>query len=224
MKSLFNFELTDIQQKQFDIYFNELVEYNKKVNLTAITEREEVYIKHFVDSCLSQEFIPINSSVIDIGTGAGFPGIPLKIARQDIELHLVDSLNKRIEFLNQISTKLNISYQTYHSRAEDFANKNREKFDICVSRAVAKLNTLAEYCLPLIKVGGMFIAYKGSSADDEIKSSQKALNILGGEIVNIKKISLPKDMGERNLIIIKKIKQTPTKYPRNKNLPKVKPL
>lgn len=224
MKELFNFDLTKLQQEQFETYFDYLIEYNEKVNLTAITEKEEVYIKHFVDSCLAQEFIKPDSLVLDIGTGAGFPGVPLKIARPDIKLHLVDSLNKRIEFLNQLSTKLNIKYKTYHSRAEDFAKNNRENFDVCVSRAVAKLNTLLEYCLPLVKVGGLFIAYKASSADEEIESSKKALNVLGGEIINIKKFILTNNLGERNLIIIKKIKNTPNKYPRTKNLPKTNPL
>ena len=224
MKSLFNFNLTNLQEKQFETYFEYLVEYNNNVNLTAITEKQEVYIKHFVDSCLAQEFIKQNSSIVDIGTGAGFPGVPLKIARPDINLHLVDSLNKRIEFLNQLSSKLNIKYNTYHSRAEDFAKNHREQFDVCVSRAVAKLNTLAEYCLPLVKVRGLFIAYKASSAEEEIESSKKALDILGGEIVNIKKVILPNGLGERNLIVIKKIKNTSNKYPRNKNLPKTNPL
>lgn len=210
----------------FEIYFKEIIEYNEKVNLTAITDEEEVYIKHFYDSCLGCDFIPENAKVVDIGTGAGFPGLPIKILRQDIDLHLVDSLNKRINFLNQLKQSLNLQYETYHSRAEDFClnSKYRESFDVCVSRAVAKLNTLAEYCLPLVKIGGLFIAYKGNDIDDEIKDSINAMKILGGEIIDIKKFNLPENKGERNLIIIKKIKNTPIKYPRNKNLPKIKPL
>ena len=216
----------DIDINKFEIYFKELVEYNEKVNLTAITEKEEVFIKHFYDSCLSCEFIPNNAKVVDVGTGAGFPGVPLKIARKDIQLHLVDSLNKRIIFLEYLKEKLNIDYQTTHSRAEDYClnANNREGFDVCVSRAVAKLNTLTEYCLPLVKVGGLFIAYKGSNIELEVKESEKAISILGGKIQEIRKIDLPQDKGERNLIIIKKIKNTPNKYPRNKNLPKSKPL
>jgi len=210
----------------FDIYFNQLIDYNQKVNLTAITDKEEVYIKHFYDSCLSHNIIPSNAKVVDIGTGAGFPGVPLKIVRNDIDLHLVDSLNKRIIFLNELKQKLNISYSTYHSRAEDFCTSlnNREQFDVCVSRAVAKLNTLAEYCLPLVKVGGIFIAYKGGEINNELTESNKAIDLLGGKVIDIKKIDLPNNMGSRSLIIIKKIKNTPTKYPRNKNLPKIKPL
>jgi len=210
----------------FEIYFNELVDYNQKVNLTAITEKEDVYIKHFYDSCLAYDFIPQNAKVVDVGTGAGFPGVPLKIVRNDINLHLVDSLNKRITFLEYLKTKLNIDYTSHHSRAEDFSTdlNNREKFDVCVSRAVAKLNTLSEYCLPLVKVGGIFIAYKSGDTEQEVQESLKAINLLGGQILEIKNINLPNDKGNRNLIIIKKIKNTPNKYPRNKNLPKLKPL
>ncbi len=213
-------------EKLFEIYYNELVDYNEKVNLTAITDNEEVYIKHFYDSCLSSEFIPQNAKVVDVGTGAGFPGVPLKIIRKDIDLHLVDSLNKRITFLNHLGQCLNIKYSTYHSRAEDFSINPiyRESFDICVSRAVAKLNTLAEYCLPLVKLSGAFIAYKAGDIDEEIQQSIKAINILGGEITEIKKINLPNNAGNRTLIIVKKIKNTPKKYPRNKNLPKSSPI
>lgn len=210
----------------FDRYFNELIDYNQKINLTAIIEKEEVYIKHFYDSCLASGLIKYNAKVVDIGTGAGFPGVPLKIVRKDIDLHLVDSLNKRITFLNHLSQILNLKYSTYHSRAEEFCSniKYRETFDICVSRAVAKLNTLAEYCLPLVRVGGSFIAYKGGEVEEEINESLKAIKILGGEIKEIKKFNLPNNMGSRTLIIIKKNKNTPQKYPRNKNLPKTNPL
>lgn len=215
---------TKNEQEKFEIYYKELIEYNSHTNLTAITEREEVFIKHFLDSCLAKDFISENSQVVDIGTGAGFPGLPLKIVRPDIQLYLVDSLNKRIKFLNDLKQKLNIDYNAFHSRAEDFCKEYREFFQVCVSRAVAKLNTLLEYCLPLIKVGGIFISYKGSNALEEIEQSKNALKILGGEILDIKRIDLPNNMGERNLIIIKKIKNTPNKYPRNKNLPKINPI
>ena len=213
-------------QDKFNTYYHELIDYNQKVNLTAITDEEEVYIKHFFDSCLAHSVIPQKAKVVDIGTGAGFPGVPLKIVRNDIDLHLVDSLNKRIIFLNELMSRLNLDYQTYHARAEEFCTNlnNREKFDISVSRAVAKLNTLAEYCLPLVKVGGKFIAYKSCDIDDEIADSLNAIKILGGEIEEIKKFTLPNNIGTRSLIIIKKIKKTPNKYPRNKNLPKLKPL
>lgn len=227
IKNLFATILKDSNRLDlFEIYFNELISYNEKVNLTAITEKEEVFIKHFYDSCLASEFVPDKAKVIDVGTGAGFPGVPLKICRNDIDLHLVDSLNKRIVFLNQLKDKLGILYSTYHSRAEDFSInlKNRQQYDICVSRAVARLNTLAEYCLPLVRVGGSFIAYKGGDVDEEIKESLNAIKILGGEVKEIKKFNLPNNMGSRTLIIINKIKNTPNKYPRNKNLPKLKPL
>ena len=200
------FNLTKNQEEKFEIYFKELVEYNEHVNLTSITEREEVYIKHFLDSCLAKELIPPNAKIVDIGTGAGFPGVPLKIVREDLNLYLVDSLNKRIRFLDDLKQKLNLEYKTFHSRAEDFCKDYREVFDICISRAVAKLNTLLEYCLPLVKVGGIFISYKGSNALEEIELSKNALKILGGEILDVKKFDLPNNMGERNLIIIKKIK------------------
>lgn len=218
----FNKAFTD----KFEIYYNELIQYNQKTNLTAITEKEEVFIKHFLDSCLGEKFIPQNSKVVDVGTGAGFPGVPLKIVRKDIDLHLVDSLNKRLIFLNLLKDKLNLNYTTYHYRAEDFAtNSNfREKFDVCVSRAVARLNTLLEYCLPLVKLGGIFIAYKGSSSDEEISECGNALKILGGEIIEINNFELPNNCGKRCLIIIKKIKKCPNIYPRGKNLPKIKPL
>lgn len=212
--------------EKFEIYFNELIDYNTKVNLTAITDKQDVYIKHFYDSCLASEFMPANAKVADIGTGAGFPGVPLKIIRNDINLNLVDSLNKRIVFLDYLQQKLGISYNTYHSRAEEFcANaNNREAYDVVVSRAVAKLNTLAEYCLPLVKIGGTFIAYKGGDVQQEVNDSLNAIKILGGQISEVKSINLPLEKGSRTLVIIKKVKSTPKVYPRGKNLPKIKPL
>lgn len=211
---------------KFEIYFKELIDYNTKVNLTAITDKQDVYIKHFFDSCLASEFIPNNAKVVDIGTGAGFPGVPLKIIRKDIKLNLVDSLNKRITFLNYLQQKLDVEYNTYHSRAEDFCSsiQNRENFDVVVSRAVAKLNTLAEYCLPLVKIGGLFIAYKGGDVEQEVQESLNAIKTLGGQVEVIKNFDLPMEKGSRTLVIIKKIKQTPKIYPRGKNLPKIKPL
>lgn len=211
---------------KFEIYFNELIDYNTKVNLTAITDKQDVYIKHFFDSCLASEFIPSNAKVADIGTGAGFPGVPLKIVRNDINLNLVDSLNKRIIFLDYLKQRLDIDYNTHHSRAEDFCAhaSNRENFDVVVSRAVAKLNTLAEYCLPLVKVGGTFIAYKGGDVEQEVTESLNAIKTLGGQIEVVKNFSLPMDKGDRTLVIIKKVKSTPRVYPRGKNLPKIKPL
>lgn len=223
--SIFKVNNSNIDEK-FDIYFNELTEYNKKVNLTAITDKQDVYIKHFFDSCLASDFIPENAKIVDIGTGAGFPGVPLKIIRNDIDLTLVDSLNKRILFLDYLQTKLNITYNTHHSRAEEFcSNKNyRESFEVVVSRAVAKLNTLAEYCLPLVKIGGIFIAYKAGEVEQEIQESLNAIKTLGGQIQEIKYFNLPMEKGVRTLIVIQKIKVTPKQYPRGKNLPKSMPL
>ena len=217
-------QLNETQNKQFATYFHELVAYNEKVNLTAITEENEVYIKHFYDSMLGESYISQNATVVDVGTGAGFPGLPLKILRPDINLYLVDSLNKRIEFLKMLITKLNVEAQTFHSRAEEFAVQNREKFDVAVSRAVASLNTLCEYTLPLVKVGGIFIAYKGSNADEELKNAQKAISTFGGVVEKIDDFELPNGFGERKIIVIRKIKNTQNKYPRPKNLPKLKPI
>lgn len=210
---------------RFLSYYKELISYNEKVNLTAITDKEEVFIKHFYDSLLGAEFVPENASLLDIGTGAGFPGLPLKIFRQDIKLTLVDSLNKRIEFLKHLSPILNFKYDCIHSRAEDFAHSSyREQFDVVTARAVASLNTLCEYTLPLVKVGGMFLAYKGANAQEELNVAEKAIKLLGGKIESIHEFELPNSMGSRSIVVIRKIKSTPTKFPRGKNLPKLKPL
>ncbi len=212
------------QNPTFECYFNELVSFNEKVNLTAITEHEDVFVKHFLDSVLPIDEIKQNASVVDVGTGAGFPGVPIKIVRDDIRLTLVDSLNKRINFLDSLKQKLNLEFNSIHARAEDFCKNNREKFDVAVARAVARLNTLCEYLLPLIKVGGIVLAYKGSSAAEETIEAKNAINLLGGKIEKTLSFNLPNHAGERNLIIIKKIKPTPTKYPRGQNQPKIKPI
>lgn len=211
-------------KEQFNLYYNELVETNKKFNLTAITEEQEVYIKHFLDSILAHEFIPKNANIIDIGTGAGFPGLPLKIIRDDINLTLVDSLNKRVEFLKSLTSKLNLNVDCVHARAEDYAKQNREKHDVLVARAVAGLNTLLEYALPLIKTNGYFLAYKGSNYQEELNNCKKALEVLGGRVEKVEIFDLPNNAGKRAIIIIKKIKSTPAKFPRGKNLPKLKPI
>ena len=208
---------------QFEKYCSLLVEWNEKINLTAITEKEEVFTKHFVDSLIGEEFIKKNATVIDIGTGAGFPSLPIKIVREDINLTLNDCLNKRLIFLNEVINKLGLkNVSTLHSRAEDL-NKN-VKYDYALSRAVASLNTLSEYCLPFVKEGGYFIAYKSKDIDEELKNSEKAIEILGGKIEEVKEIEIPNTDIVRKLVFIKKIKQTPNKYPRGKNLPKTKPL
>ena len=222
--------LTDYQnlinkyRDKFDIYYQELVSYNDKVNLTAITERNDVFTKHFLDSILSIDAIPEGASVVDIGTGAGFPSLPLKIVRPDIDITTVDSLNKRVTFLNYICSKLKIKSNNVHARAEDFAKGNREKFDVAVARAVAKMNTLLEYLLPLVKVGGIVIAYKGSNLAEEFMDAEKALEVLGGKVLKSIRFDLPNSYGERNIVIIEKVKETPTKYPRDKNQPKTNPI
>ena len=209
--------------EKFDSYYSLLVEWNEKMNLTAITDYNEVFVKHFADSLIGEKFINPNSSVIDIGTGAGFPSLPIKIVREDISLTLNDCLNKRLIFLNEVINKLSLKkVRTLHSRAEDLSKK--EKYDYAVSRAVASLNTLSEYCLPFVKEGGYFIAFKSKDTDEEIESSKKAIEILGGKIEEIKEITVPDTDIVRRLIFIKKIKPSPEKYPRGKNLPKTKPL
>lgn len=222
--------LTDYQnlinshRDEFDTYYQELVSYNDKVNLTAITERNDVFTKHFLDSILPIDAIPQNATMVDIGTGAGFPSLPIKIVRPDIKITMVDSLKKRVTFLNLICEKLKIKSTNVHSRAELFAKDNREKFDVAVARAVAKMNTLLEYLLPLVKVGGIVIAYKGSNLAEEFQDATNALEILGGKVLKSIRFDLPNSYGERNIVIIEKIKETPKKYPRDKNLPKTNPI
>ena len=222
--------LTDYQnlinkhRDEFDIYYQELVSYNDKVNLTAITERNDVYTKHFLDSILPIDAIPLNAKLVDVGTGAGFPSLPIKIVRPDIDITMVDSLNKRINFLNLMCAKLKIKSTNVHARAEMFARDNREKFDVAVARAVAKMNTLLEYLLPLVKVGGIIIAYKGSNLAEEFAEASNALEILGGKVLKSIRFDLPNSYGERNIVIIEKIKPTPKEYPRDKNQPKTNPI
>ncbi len=208
----------------FETYFEELVSYNEKVNLTAITEKNQVFAKHFLDSILPIDEIKQNASLIDVGTGAGFPSLPIKIVRPDVDLTMVDSLNKRINFLNELTQKLNINTKNIHARAEDFALKNRDKYDVAVARAVARLNTLIEYLLPVVKIGGIVLAYKATNCEEEINEAKNAIKILGGEYVKTLHYVLPNNQGERNIVVIRKIKETPKQYPRSKNLPKLKPI
>lgn len=208
---------TDKQISDFELYFKLLVEWNEKMNLTAITDEMGVAVKHFTDSVsvLQKVNIKPEASVIDVGTGAGFPGIPIKIMRPDIKLTLLDSLNKRLIFLNEVCTELNIDAVTVHSRAEDGARnaQYRENFDYSVSRAVASMNVLAEYCLPYVKCGGSFISMKGYDCDAELDLAKNALKTLGGKIVSVNKFNLPDDSG-RAVIEVKKINNTPKVYPR----------
>ena len=217
-------KLINQHRNEFDTYYQELVSYNEKVNLTAITEVNEVFTKHFLDSILSIDAIPVNSKIVDVGTGAGFPSLPIKIVRPDVDLTMVDSLNKRVGFLNMLCEELKIKSTNVHARAEDFAKTNREKFDVAVARAVAKLNTLLEYLLPLVKVGGLVIAYKGANIAEEFAEAENALNILGGKVLKSIRFDLPNGFGERNLLIIEKINPTPKQYPRSQNKPKTDPI
>lgn len=212
-----NMQLSESKIKDFYDYATELIEWSKKINLTTIVEMRDIIDKHFVDSLTVSKYIRNEDSVIDVGTGAGFPGIPLKIERDNLKIELLDSLNKRINFLNNIINKLNLKgIVTVHARAEDEAVKKdkRENYDVSVSRAVANLPVLLEYLLPFVKVGGRCICMKGMNIDEEIKSSKRALMELGGEIETIDSFTLPKTDLQRNVIIIKKIKHTPNKYPR----------
>lgn len=206
----------------FEKYYRLLAEWNQKFNLTAITERDEVFVKHFADSLLGEEFVGENASVLDVGTGAGFPSLPIKIVRDDISLTLVDSLQKRINFLNCVLSELGIKKaEALHARAEDLSC--RETFDCAVSRAVAPLSTLCEYCLPFVKTGGVFIAYKAENCEEEVASSLKAAEILGGGRAEIFKRRLDENT-ERSFVIIRKVRPTPAAYPRGKNLPRKSPL
>ena len=221
--------LMDVQKRQFDRYYELLIEWNRVMNLTGITEYDEVNLKHFTDSLTIVRIKDMEnvSTLIDVGTGAGFPGIPVKIAFPHIKVTLLDSLNKRIKFLNQVVEELDLEdVVTLHGRAEDYAKKEeyREQFDLCASRAVANLSTLSEYCLPFIKKGGCFVSYKSADSDEEIQQSESALDILGGKIEKVDKFVLPgSDMG-RALVMIEKVKNTPRKYPRKAGVPSKEPL
>lgn len=223
----FNIELDDKKINQFQRFFELLIEKNKVMNLTGITEYDEVVEKHFIDSVAVGNIVDIKGKIIDIGTGAGFPGIPLKIAFPDIEIVLLDSLNKRIKFLDEVIEVLELEgISTIHGRAEDFAkNKEyREEFDYVVSRAVANLSTLSEYCLPFVKKGGAFISYKSGEIDAELNESTKAIHILGGDIDKVEKFDLPNCTGSRSFVSIRKDKNTPMKYPRKAGLPAKEPI
>ena len=207
--------LTREMYEKFDIYAEFLVEYNKMVNLTAITEPMEILCKHFIDSACLLKYVDIqpDSSLIDVGTGAGFPSVPIKILRSDVKITLLDSLNKRIDFLRKLCEKLDIEAEFVHGRAEDFSKtvEYREKFDFSCARAVANLSTLSELCIPFVKVGGSFISMKGPTED--VSCGTNAIDLLGGNIEKITDYSLFDE--QRRIILVKKISQTPIKYPRN---------
>lgn len=222
-------EIANQQVEQFFQYYDMLVETNKVMNLTSIVELDEVIIKHFIDSLLVVKTVDINKihTMIDVGTGAGFPGIPLKIMFPHLKVTLLDSLNKRLIFLNNVIKKLGLKYiSTIHGRAEDFGKdiNYREKYDICVSRAVANLSTLSEYCIPFIVKGGRFISYKSEFSEDEKKDAKKAVHVLGGKIEKSEKVKLPFTDINRSFIIINKEEITPNKYPRKAGIPSRKPI
>lgn len=209
----------------FNNYYDFLIQKNNEINLTAITQFDEVWVKHFLDSVLILNDIKKDAKILDVGTGAGFPGIPLKIMNDKFNIVLLDSLNKRVNFLNQLIELLNLkNIKAVHARAEEYINVSRETFDVVVSRAVAKLPTLLEYCLPYVKLGGYFVAYKSINIEEEIGECINALKILGGEIDKTKTKTIDLEGNSRTLLFIKKVKNTPNKYPRGQNKPKNQPL
>lgn len=223
--SLEKYDVSEQQKELFEKYSSLLLLWNEKMNLTAITDPDEINLKHFADSISCRGLINHGAKLIDVGTGAGFPGLPLKIVRPDIRLTLLDALNKRVDFLNEVIESLGLcNVETIHSRAEDAARNSdmREKFDVAVSRAVAPLPVLCEYCLPFVKVGGIFIAYKGKDAAAEAASAENASSVMGGKIAEIKE-TFSEDL-EHYVIIIEKTGSTPSKYPRKAGKPTKQPI
>lgn len=225
----FRVPLDQEKEKKFERYYELLVKWNEVMNLTAITEREEVMQKHFVDSLALAKAVDLSGceTLIDVGTGAGFPGLPLKIVFPRLKVVLLDSLNKRIRFLNEVIEELGLeNVETIHGRAEDMAKQKeyRENFDLCVSRAVANLSSLSEYCIPYVKQGGMFVSYKSGTAEEEAEQAKKAIYLLGGETKKIEKFQLPGSDIQRSLIVVEKVRTTPKKYPRKSGIPGKEPL
>lgn len=222
-----NIEFEEEKIKQLYEYMNLLIEWNKSINLTAITEPKEIIIKHFIDSLIISKYINKGSTLIDVGTGAGFPGIPLKIMRSDIDVTLVDSLNKRIKFLDEVIEKLKLkNIKSIHARAENIGNNKiyREQFDYSISRAVANIATLSEYLIPLVKENGKCIYMKGPDVDEELEKGKKAIDVLGGRIIIKEEYILPFTDIKRSAIIIEKNKKTPNKYPRKAGTPSKEPI
>lgn len=222
-------ELNQVQLDQFTTYFEQLIEWNEKMNLTAITGELDVYLKHFYDSISASFYIDLNGrkTICDVGAGAGFPSIPLKICYPELQVTIVDSLNKRIGFLEHLADKLKLeNVEFVHARAEDFGQnkKYREKFDIVTARAVARLSVLSELCVPLVKKGGIFVAMKGSAAEDELTDAKKALSVLGAEFKEKHSFLLPVEESDRNIFVFTKVKTTPGRYPRKPGIPNKSPI
>lgn len=226
-----NFELTDKQKQQFKLYFKMLIEVNEHVNLTRITEEDEVYLKHFYDSIMPLftfgAVFKDGATLCDVGAGAGFPSIPLKILKPGLKVTIVDSLQKRLNFLKDLISELGLTdVELVHGRAEDVGQNKlyRERFDIVTARAVARMSVLSEYCLPLVKKGGYFVALKGPKAEDELDDGKKALEVLGGKLIKDEELTLPASEEERTLVLVQKVKSTPKKYPRQAGTPRRKPI
>ena len=224
-------DLSEDQLKQFDMYFHTLVEWNEKINLTAITEKEEVYLKHFYDSISASFYYDFNSKeglqICDIGAGAGFPSIPLKICFPHLKVTIVDSLQKRIGFLNHLAAQLGLKdVAFYHDRAENFGKNAqfRESFDIVTARAVARMSVLSELCLPLVKKDGLFIAMKGAQAKEELDTGKNAVELMGGVQESIHTFTLPQEESERSIVLVRKKRKTPKKYPRKAGMPNKDPI
>ena len=225
LKELEKNNIKDVKSiEDFYKYMNLILEWNEKINLTAIKDEKEFIVKHFVDSLTINKFIKEKQKLIDVGTGAGFPGLPLKLFHEELNCTLIDSVGKKINVLNDIISKLELkNIEAIHTRAEDFAKENREQYDVAVSRAVAPMNTLVEYLIPFVKQGGIVICMKGPNYDEELEKSRKAINVLGGTIEKIESFFINEEL-ERNVIIIRKIKETPKQYPRGQGKPLKEPI
>lgn len=222
-------ELTESQVEQFSIYYQTLVEWNKKVNLTSLTEEEDVYLKHFYDSISAAFYHDFTKElhICDVGAGAGFPSIPLKICFPHLRITIVDSLNKRINFLNHLAAELKLTSVVFqHDRAESFGKikEHRESFDIVIARAVARMSVLCELCLPLTKTNGVFIAMKGAQSNEEVTNAGKAIELLGGELDTVHSFTLPNENSERSIIVLNKKSETPNKFPRKPGTPSKDPI
>ena len=225
IKELMNID--EEKAKKFQKYKDLLLEWNNKINLTAITEENEIILKHFIDSCTILKYIEDNQKIIDIGTGAGFPGIPLKIMNESLKITLVDSLNKRVNFLNEVISELKLeNIEGIHSRAEDLGRDNnyREKYDVATSRAVANLSTLLEYLMPFVKVNGICICMRGPNIEEELNEAKKAINELSGKLEEVYNFKLPNSDIERNIIIVRKVDKIKLKYPRKAGMPAKEPI